>query len=348
MRKPTHLTLKDVALEAGLSIATVSRALSQPDRLNPQTRDDVLKIVQRVGYRPNLQARGLRLKQTKLVLVIMPSLSPFFLDVVRGAERAARQAGYDVLMGHTDRNAERESRLLHQVASRRADGAILVTSADAKGFARAYAHSPVVVALESMDHLDVPTVRLDNVAGAVQATRHLLELGHVRIAHIGGPANMPMAQRRRQGFEQAMTQAGLDPHFYPSQAGDFTMDFGEAAMKTLLTFSTPPTAIFAANDEIAIGALQAAKSAGLAIGRDLSVIGFDDQRLASLYEPQLTSVHVPTAELGKLAMEQLLGVIAGTSLVQEIVLPTHVVERSTTGRAPSPPRAAGPALHPKK
>jgi LacI family repressor for deo operon, udp, cdd, tsx, nupC, and nupG len=336
LAQTSQATIKDIARELGLSVATVSRALSRPELLKPETRARVLEVTARLGYQPNLIARGLRLKETRLVFVVTPRLSPYFLEVFRGVELAARESGYDVLMGHTDRSAERERLLIDQVASRRADGVILVTSADTAALAERKGRiPPLVAALESVDRDEIPTVRVDNTDGGAQATRHLIGLGHTRIAHIAGPETNLMARHRREGFELAMREAGLNPHAYPRLAGEFIMDHGEASMKTLLTLDPPPTAVFAANDEMAIGALQAVKQAGRRIGVDMSVIGFDDQRIASLYEPALTTVHVPTVELGYRSMQQLLLILGGGEAESEIVLPTKVVARQTTGPAPA-------------
>lgn len=335
VKQSKQATIKDVARELGLSVATVSRALTRPELLKPETKDRVLEVTERLGYQPNLIARGLRTQETRLIFVITRSLSPFFLDVFRGVEDAARDSGYDVLMGHTDRSAEREGLFLDQVASGRADGIILVTSADGAALVdRKGPMPPLVAALEAIEGLAIPTVCVDHGEAGAQAARHLIELGHRRIAHIAGPAHMPMVRDRREGFERAMRKAKLDPHAYPMLSGDLTMDFGEAAMRTLLACKPPPTAVFAANDEMAVGALQAVKQAGLRIGVDISVIGFNDQKLASLYEPPLTTVHVPTGELGYHSMSQLLRILRGGRPSGEIVLPTKIVVRRTTGPPP--------------
>jgi LacI family repressor for deo operon, udp, cdd, tsx, nupC, and nupG len=332
IRKP-QATIQDVATELGLSVATVSRALTKPELLKPETRNRVLEVVERLNYRPNLIARGLRTQKTKLIFVVVPRLSPFFLDVLRGAQGAAEAQGFSVLMGHTERSGDQESAFIDQVLSQRADGIILVTSSDTERLAARQGRlPPMVAALDGVDGHDLPTVRVDNEAAADEATTYLINLGHRRIAHIGGPAGMNMADRRRIGFERAMRRAGLNPDTYGVECGDFSLDFGEQATARFLAAPTPPTAIFAANDEMAVGALLAIRRAGLKAGRDVSVVGFDDQRIASLYEPSITTVHVPTAELGRQAMLLMAKILAGETTEREIVLPTHVVERRTTGR----------------
>jgi LacI family repressor for deo operon, udp, cdd, tsx, nupC, and nupG len=292
----------------------------------------VLEAIDRLGYKPNLIARDLRLRESRLVFVVVPSLSPFFLEVFRGVERAAREQGYAVLMGHSERDAAREQLFLDQVASRRADGVILVTSSEPAALsARKGWMPPVVAALEGIDGQHFPTVRVDHCKAAMDATNHLLALGHRRIAHIGGPEKSPMAAHRRQGFEMAMAAAGLDPDAYPRHSGNFTVAWGEEAMEALLSCNPPPTAVFAANDEMAVGAIQTIKRVGLQVGRDISIIGFDDQRIASLYEPSLTTIKVPTEELGYRAMLLLRDVLRGRPGKQDLLLPTSLVIRATTG-----------------
>ena len=333
---PGPVTIKEVADELGVSAATVSRALVHPHMLRTETRERVLEAVDRLGYQPNLIARDLRLRESRLIFVVVPSLSPFFLEVFRGVERGARECGYAVLMGHTERDPTREHLFLDQVASRRADGVILVTSSEpAAMVARSRRMPPTVAALETVDGQHFPTVRVDHRKAAMDATNHLVSLGHRRIAFIGGPDKVPMAAHRREGFEDAMAAAGLEADGYPRLSGNFTVAFGEEAMERLLACNPRPTGVFAANDEMAIGAIQTIKRAGLRPGVDISVIGYDDQRIASLYDPPLTTLKVPTEELGYQAMVMLHGVLRGSADEQDMVLPTALVIRGTTGAPPA-------------
>lgn len=333
-RRPT--TIKDIAGELGLSIATVSRALTKPKMLRPQTVQRVRDAAEQLGYQPNLAARELKLRRTGVALVVVPSLHPFFLEVLRGVERAARETGYTVVMGHSDREPEREEIFFDQVASGRADGIILVSSADLGTIAqRKRKLPPVVAALEEVEGRNFPTVRVNHAAAGADATAFLLKLGHRRIAHILGPRRSPMAQHRREGFLETMAGAGIKDAAAWCVQGDSTVASGEAAMEQLLARQPVPTAIFAANDEMAIGAIRAAKRAGLKVPQDLSVIGFNDQGLAEIYDPQLTTIRIPTRELGYRAMLKLRGLLADESVSRDDILPTQLVERGTT----APPRA---------
>jgi LacI family repressor for deo operon, udp, cdd, tsx, nupC, and nupG len=332
-------TITQVAAELGVSTATVSRALMHPELLSDETRARVLAAIDRLGYRPNLLARDLRLRESKVAFVVVPSLSPFFLEVFRGVEDAAREIGYSVLMGHTDRDRDREHAFFDQVAARRADGIILVTSSDAPAMIERERLPPIVFALEGIEGRSLPAVRIDHTAAAVAATRHLLDLGHRRIAHISGPMSSSMAVHRLEGYQQAIA-GQLDTAL--CLEGDFTARSGELAMNLLLARADPPTAVFAANDEMAIGAIRAARQAGLRVPQDVSIIGFDDQRIAGLYDPPLTTVHVPTAEIGYRAMLLLEKVLNNTAADQDVVLPTKIRIRATTARYAPQVRKAPP------
>lgn len=337
MKSRRPATIKDIAAELGLSIATVSRALTKPKMLRPQTVERVCAAAEQLGYQPNLAARELKLRRTGVALVVVPSLHPFFLEVLRGVERAARETGYTVVMGHSDRTPEREDIFFDQVASGRADGIILVSSADLGTIAlRKRKLPPVVAALEEVGGHDFPTVRVDHVAAAAKATSFLLKLGHRRIGHIIGPQRSPMAQHRREGFLKAMAAAGIKNAAGLCAQGDSTVASGEAAMEQLLALQ--PTAVFAANDEMAVGAIRAAKRAGLKVPQDLSVIGFNDQGLAEIYDPPLTTISIPTRELGYRAMLKLRALLADENVGRNEILPTQLVERGTT----APPRPSRP------
>lgn len=324
--------MRDVARALGVSVSTVSRALSQPHLVSEDTLERVNAMAAHMRYRPNLAARDLRTRATRSLLVAVPSFSPLFLEIFRGAQLAAAEHGYDVLMAHTGSDADREHMFLDQVLSQRADGLVLVTTMDAQRLAsRRKSFPALVTALDNAASIGVPRMQIDNVAGAAAAVRHLIALGHRRIAHIGGPPEQSLARERAQGFAEAIAEAGLDPAHCPRLTGDFTPGSGEALMARLLTRYPRPTAVFAANDEIAVGALQAIKRDNLRIGHDVSVIGFDDLRIGMLYDPSLTTVGFDKIRLGRLAVSALIATIDGGANVTDTSLPTSLEIRSTTG-----------------
>jgi len=328
-------TLKDVARDLGLSVATVSRALAKPNLLRPETAARVQEAVNRLDYRPNIAAQNLKRGNTGIIYVVVPSLSPFFSEIFRGAERAALERGYSIVMGHTDRRPDRENEYFDKVSGGQGDGILLVSTAEAVTAAsRKRKLPPTVAMLDPVVNHDFPSVRIDHANGAMQAINHLTALGHRQIAHITGPARSPAAIHRRDGYLAALSAKGIAGGEESCVPGEFTVASGEAAMASLLARPKRPTAIFCANDEIAIGAIRAIKAAGLRVPEDISVMGFDDQRIAGMYDPPLTTIHVPIIDLGYTAMVKLARILAGEDYEKDLVLNTFLVQRSTTGRAP--------------
>jgi LacI family repressor for deo operon, udp, cdd, tsx, nupC, and nupG len=289
----------------------------------------VREAVERLGYRPNLVAQNLKLGSTGIIYVVVPAMSLFFFDVFRGIERAALELGYSVVAAHTARDPVREGEYFDQVACGRADGVLLVSSARIETRPpHLHQYPPTVAVLEADEGREFPAVRVDHVAAAKMATRHLIELGHRRIAHISGNAHAPMSEHRRRGFQQAMQEAGLSEEYIVP--GEFSPEAGQAAMEALLARSVPPTAVFASSDEIAVGAIRAIRAAGLSVPGDISVMGYEDQRLSRIYDPQITTVHIPTFDIGYQAMVKLRKILAREPFEHEAILPTHVIVRQTT------------------
>ncbi len=323
--------IKDVALALGMSVATVSRALSRPDDVNPETFKRVMSVVEDLGYRPNLIARSLRRGQSRSILVLVPNLSPFFLEVYAGVEEAAREMDFSTLLGNDGGDSERELAYFDQASSGRADGIVLLT-----GFApAAYALGkrklpPLVAALERLDGRDTPVVVTDHRAGARAATAHLIELGHRRIAHLGGHRNAQSAMHRLEGYRDALREADItvNPEFI--RPGDFSVASGAAGMEHLLQLSSPPTAVFAANDEMAFGAMDLLRRRGLSVPQDVSVVGFDDLSLAAIYNPPLTTVSIPRHEIGRRCVPELIKLLNGDHVAGEILLRTRLVIRDST------------------
>jgi len=324
-------TIKDVARELGVSVATVSRALSRPELLKPETRERVMAAVRRLGYRPNVLARGLRRGHTRALLAVVPTLSPFFLEIFAGAEEVARQADFALLLGYSNRDPEKEKACFDQVASGQADGIILLTGAMPSDYAQGrYALPPLVTVLERVPNQNVPVVRTDHRAGAAEATRHLIALGHRRIAHIAGTRTLPSSARRLAGYRETLAEADLPQLSELFGQGDFRMESGADAMRGFLALADPPTAVLCANDEMAFGAIRAAREAGLRVPQDLSVVGFDDLSIAEYFTPPLTTVHIPRHELGRQAAHALIEHLAGREVPSDRVLPTRLVLRQST------------------
>jgi LacI family repressor for deo operon, udp, cdd, tsx, nupC, and nupG len=322
---------KAVAAELGVSVATISRVLTRPDLVNEQTRNRVLQGIERLGYRPNLIARDLRRGETRTVLVVVPILSAFFLEILRGTEQAAEEIGFAVLMGNSKGDLRRSLTYFDQVASRRADGIILLTGVLPPGYDNpAVKLPPLVIAAESLKDSALPTVGVDHAGGAEEAVRHLISLGHRRIAHIAGPDHVGSSRARANGYRKALRAGRIAFDESLIQRGDFSANSGHKMMHSLLQQKQTPTAVFCANDEMAIGAIRALKSVGLKVPEDVSVVGFDDQEIAELFDPPLTTVHIPRFDIGYQAMMMLSDAISPQRGARSTVLPTRLIIRSTS------------------
>jgi LacI family repressor for deo operon, udp, cdd, tsx, nupC, and nupG len=340
MKKAAPPSSKSIAAALGVSVATISRVLTRPDLVNERTRERVLRGIERLGYRPNLAARDLRRGQTGTILVLAPLLGSFWLDILWGVEKAADERGVSVLLANTRADQNREKAYFDQVASQRADGIILITAAmPAGGSSFAVGLPPLVLAAEPLPNSPVPAVLVDHEGGAEEAVRHLINLGHRRIAHIAGPDSVLSAAARMAGYRKAMRAARLTVDESLIQRGFFSSESGTIAMHALLRQRRVPTAVFCANDLMAVGAMHALKSVGLRVPTDVSIVGFDDEKLAELYDPPLTTVHIPRFDVGYQAMMMLADIIAQKRPTRSITLPTRLIVRGTS-IAPQTQRAA--------
>lgn len=296
--------MEDIARIAGVSVSTVSRALAGSPKVTGNTRARIEAAVRDTGYVVNQVAQGLRLQRSRQFLVLLPTIAnPFFAEVVQGIEEAAGAAGYGVLVGSTEGEPEREAALARQLLTGGVDGLVLLTGRIPEGLGEHAAPGQIVAVSETIPGSRLPTVCIDNEAAAGAAVAHLLALGHRRIAHIGGPPGNVLTAQRARGWRKAMATAGI---IEPPVFGDFTMASGEAAMAALLARTPRASAVFCANDEMAIGAMKAAREAGLHVPASLSIIGFDDISFAAFTDPPLTTIRQPRRELGRAAVAALL------------------------------------------
>lgn len=323
--------IRRVAELAGVSVATVSRTLKNPDVVAPATRERVQAAVAAANYRPNGMAVQFRSRRTGNLVVLVPLIAnSFFARVIAGIQQAAQAAGYRVLLCDTAGDERREREYAELVYARQADGVIQLRAFDP--FAGQGDIPPVVNACEVLAEHTWPKVRLDNRAAARCLTEHLLALGHRRIALIKGPEDSPLTLERLAGYQEALTQAGiaLDPGLL--HEGDFTLAAGAAAARALLALPDRPTALFCCSDEMAIGALQILRRSGLRVPEDISLAGFDDIAFAAYTEPPLTTIAQPAEAFGQRAVAMLLEVLnGGTPAAREVVLPFELKVRGSTG-----------------
>jgi LacI family repressor for deo operon, udp, cdd, tsx, nupC, and nupG len=331
------VNIRDVAAKAGVSVATVSRTLKNPDLVRPETREAVMACVNALGFVPNAQARHFRRQATDTVILLVRDISnPFYLDVFKGVEDVASSAGYKVLMGDARSDPARVHHYIDMVRERHADGLILMTGAMPVELDDA-ALPPMVVALEYLPTRRLPTIRIDNEGAAAQATAHLLDLGHRAIAHISGPVPEVMSVGRAAGWRGALMAAGLDVDDRLEVWGDFSLAAGEAAVDELFARGVPFTAIFAANDEMAVGAINRLRAHGLDVPGDVSIVGFDDTIFAVASNPPLTTIRQPQRQIGVEVMRMMIARLANRLEPDvSVVVPTELVIRASTRRPTVP------------
>ena len=338
------VTISDVARRAGVSTATVSRTLAMPDRVAEKTRAAVYSAIRETGYIPNATARSLRARSTKMVLALLNGIGDsFFTAILNSVEEALFEAGYGMVMGDTRGDVARESHYDRMVRSGQVDGVLLFSGRlPAARFGELDAVVPLILVCNDIPSLSVPFVESANRDAARALTEYLIGVGHRRIGHISGPMRGPETDDRIAGYRDALEAADIAFDSRLVWAGNYRADSGaEAAMNHFLPMSDPPTAVFAANDESAIGFIKAVRDAGLAVPEDVSVAGFDDIGYAALFDPGLTTMRQPRAELGRVAAQILVGRMTGTGglppqritrlpcslIVRESVSPPHAAER---------------------
>ena len=332
------VTIRDVAKAAGVSTATVSRALNEAELVTEATRRKVLEAIERLGYRPNAVARGLTTKKTKTIgLIVSDIMNPFYPEVARGVEDVTSTYGYSIILCNTDRNPKKEAAYINLLIEKRVEGIVFASLPTDRTLLVNLERSgiPWVSAGNAIANMEQDCVVVDNVLGAYQAIQHLIGLGHKRIGHITGPLHEPVTQERIEGFRRAAANYGLDPDELPVIEADYRQVGGYAAALKMLALTPPVTAIFAGNDLMAIGALEAAHERGLKVPEDLAIVGFDDIPIAALHTIQLTTVAQPKAEIGSLAARMLLDKIerlsTGENHPNKVVLVPKLIVRRTCG-----------------
>lgn len=329
-------TIHRVADLAGVSVATVSRALKQPDKVHPTTRARVIEAVEAIGFVPNGQARTFRRQASETVILLVRDIgNPFYLEIYKGVEEAAFEAGYRVLMGDARMDDTRIHHYLGVVRERHADGLILMTGRLPEPLRRRPAAlPPMVVALEYLADFDLPTIRIDNAGAAEAAVAHLIGLGHRAIAHVTGPMPERMSIDRDAGYRAALAAAGIRRDPALTVLGDYSLAAGRTAVAGLLDNGTPFTAVFASNDEMAMGAISELRARGRRVPEDVSVVGFDDIVFAEA--AGLTTIHQPRREIGRGAMKLLIAELRGEPRPDApLIVPSPLVVRASTAAVPT-------------
>jgi LacI family transcriptional regulator len=333
------VTIREIADRAGVSIATVSRVLNGRDDVSEETRELVTRIIRDHGYTANRSARGLSAGRTGLVGVLVPLVFPqYFSFILAGAAEALAEQDLRVVLSPTGHVHEREVSFLDRLMHGLTDGALIVLPEESSEELERLldqAYRFVVVDPRLPLHERIPAVSAAHTSGADQAMRHLLGLGHRRIGAITGPPGWVATEDRRRGYHAALAAAGILPHPELEAEADFEFGGGLSAARYLLDLPEPPTAIFAFNDNLAIGAIQAARERDLRVPEDLSIVGFDDVEHATVVTPSLTTVRQPLAEMGRTAVNLLIRLLERQRFeTLRVELATRLVVRDSTAPPP--------------
>ena len=325
-------TIRDVSKIAGVSVATVSRTISKPDKVSAKTREIVETAIRETNYKPDILARNFRTRKSSTVMVLVPDIAnPFFSRVIRGIEQMAQSLGYAVLLGDTQGQRSREITYANMVRTSQADGIIQLDNhlpfEDGNKIS-----APFVNACDCIRGADIPTIELDNAAAAETMTDYLISLGHKNIGIISGPLSSTITEDRLRGYKKSLKKAGIEYIAENIIVGDYSIHSVAMATRDLMSSAQPPSAIFSMNDEMAIGAIRQVKNMGLKVPQDISITGFDDISFAEYCDPPLTTISQPAEEFGSKAMSTLYDIINQNELVQKnIFLDFELVIRESTG-----------------
>jgi DNA-binding LacI/PurR family transcriptional regulator len=330
------MRIKDVAREAGVSTATVSHVINNTRFVSDEVRARVLEAIERCDYYPNAQARSLASGRSHtLGLLVSDLVNPFFPELVKSIETAAFERGYDVVLANTNYEAERTSNYVRRIIERKVAGVALMTSELDTALIDELARRDVCVVFLDLGSAGAHMSNLvvNYAIGIKEAIQHLVSLGHRKIAYISGPVRLRSAAKRREAFSKCVSK--MLPRTSPAiYEGDFKIEGGRRAASEMIERGRLPTAVMAANDMMALGAMQELRAAGLRIPQDISIVGFDDIAFASLTDPPLTTICLPRMELGRRAVEALMTTIEHPDRQGvEIHIPTYLIMRGSTAPA---------------
>ncbi|MBK5262765.1 MAG: LacI family DNA-binding transcriptional regulator [Peptostreptococcaceae bacterium] len=341
--KKRNVTIKDIAKDAKVSIATVSMILNNKDnKISSATRSRVLEIAKSLNYIPNTMARSLVTRQTKTIGLIMPDITnPFFPEIARGAEDKASQSNYSIIYCNTDDNIDREDKCIDNLTEKMVDGIILAHSSDRGESSYSLKGSRVPIVLIDRD-FNFPNivgkVLVDNKVASFKGVNYLIDKGYKKIVYIAGPTTTQTAKDRLEGYKMALSEKGMEYKDNYVKIGDYKSQWGELAVKEFLNEGISFDSIFCGNDLIAIGAIKALKNAGIQVPGDVGIMGFDDIYMANMMDPELTTIRQPNYEMGFRAAELLINELnnrsdnseKGNMDVKKIILETELIIRKSS------------------
>ncbi|MFD2211184.1 catabolite control protein A [Virgibacillus halophilus] len=328
------ITIYDVAREANVSMATVSRVVNGNPNVKPATRKKVLNTIKELGYRPNAVARGLASKKTTTVGAIIPDISSiFFAELARGIEDIATMYKYNIILSNSDQNKDKELQLINTMLEKQVDGIIFMGGNISEEHAEAFKTSsvPVVLAATYDATGTLASVNIDYKQAAYEAVRYLLEKGNDKVAFVSGTESTFIDELKLEGYQQAMKEAGKTiPENYVLH-GDYSYNSGLKVAGTLLELEDKPAAVFVSSDEMALGVIHGAQDKGYTVPKDLEVVGFDNTRLATMVRPTLSTIVQPMYDIGAVAMRLLTKFMNKEEIdEQKVILPHRIVERDST------------------
>lgn len=336
-RRLLNPSIKDIAQLANVSHSTVSRALQNSPLVNPETAEKIRRIALESGYRASAVARGLVTRRTLTIgLVVTTVADPFACEVVSGIEHAANDLGYSVFLADSDADPEREKKVVQSFAERRVDGILVTSSRVGALYLPLLSEMMVPIVLVNNQHPGpfVHSVTIENVEGSRDAAKHLISLGHRRIAYIGDQFGYQSDTERFAGYRQALDSAAVPLHPELIVHGDGKPEGAGVAMAKLLNLPDPPTAVFCYNDMSALGAMRVIRARGLRVPEDISIVGFDDIFVSAYTQPPLTTVRQPMRQMGILAMESLAKLMSGEGSAIRIKVGAELIVRESTAAVP--------------
>ena len=333
-----QVTIKDVAREANVSIATVSRVINNQDKVKPETVQKIKAAMEKLNFHPNALGRNLRKMESRMILIILPSISnPFFSKIVDGMGEVAMNNGYNIMICPTKFQINAQKRYMNLIATRQAEGAVfLACEPQDKEIVDLCEHYPVLQCGDYNEKLNLPRISIDNKMAAYQVTKYLLDMGHKRIGFIGSVNNSVSSLQRLEGYKEALRNAGvgIDETLIAFADSDYSYTSAGVVVRKMLDKEKRPTAVFAISDIMAIAVMNAAKEMGFGIPDNLSIFGFDDIEMASMTEPKISSVNQSNYIMGKRAMRMLLDILENRELPERQVYVEHqLLIRGSTGAA---------------
>lgn len=325
-----NVTIYDVAREANVSMATVSRVVNGNPNVKPATRKKVLEVIERLGYRPNAVARGLASKKTTTVGVIIPDISSsYFSELARGIEDIATMYNYNIILSNSDQNKDKEFDLLNNMLGKQVDGIIFMSGNITDEHIEEFNKSsvPIVLAGSVEESGKIPSVNIDYEKAAYDATTYFIEKGHKKIAYVFGPLHEPINGRiKMNGYKKALSEAGIEYNEAFVAEGDYTYESGIEVAEKLLELEDKPTAICVATDEMAVGVVHGLQDKGYSIPDDFEIITANNTRLAIMVRPQLSSIVQPLYDIGAVAMRLLTKYMNKEEVTEHVVILPHRFE----------------------